>query len=170
MVKTVRSRLRMRRLDPSEDLSAALRMISEINRVIAATDTKVGLLLTANGFALTGVIATSHSHTTVLTGVVAGALAVSLLVCVVYLAATLRPNLRGAGVGNWFSFPTFPAETDQRPRVAVLADHAWREAAVLAEIARSKYRRFGVALRWSAVSLIAFVIWFAVSSLSTIAR
>lgn len=158
----------MGRLGPAEDLSTGLRTVSEINRVIAATDTKVGLLLTANGFALTGLIAASRMHTTVLTCVVAATLGVSLLVCMLYLAATLRPNLRGAGAGNWFSFPTFPTEIDRRPSVAVLADHAWREAAVLAEVARGKYRRFAVALRWSAVSLIAFVVWFIVSSLSGI--
>ncbi|MBY8863814.1 hypothetical protein K7711_45640 [Nocardia sp. CA2R105] len=154
----------MGRLGPAEDLSTALRTVSEINRVIAATDTKVGLLLTANGFALTGLVAASHPHATVLTCVVAAILGVSLLVCMLYLAATLRPDLRGAGAGNWFSFPTFPTEIHRRPSVAVLADHAWREAAVLAEVARGKYRRFVVALRWSAVSLIVFVVWFVVSS------
>lgn len=160
----------MGRLGPAEDLSTALRTVSEINRVIGAADAKVGLLLTANGFALTGLIADSRAHTAVLARVVASALGVSLLVCMVYLAATLRPNLRGAGFGNWFSFPTFPTEIDRRPSAAVLADHAWREAAVLAEVARGKYRRFAVALRWSAVSLIAFVAWLIVSSLSGFGR
>ncbi|WP_067990908.1 hypothetical protein [Nocardia pseudobrasiliensis] len=140
--------------------------MSEFNRVITAADTKVGLLLTANGFALTGLIAATRTHPTVLTCVAAATLGASLLVCMLYLAATLRPDLRGAGAGNWFSFPTFPTEIDERPSAAVLADHAWRETAMLAEIARSKYRRFAVALRWSAVSLIAFVVWFIVSSLS----
>ncbi|MFI5784023.1 hypothetical protein [Nocardia sp. NPDC051570] len=165
MVKTARRKLRLGRLGSADDLSTALRTVSEFNRVIAATDTKVGLLLTANGFALTGLIAASRTHTTVLTCVVAATLGVSLLVCMLYLAATLRPNLRGADAGNWFSFPTFPTEIDSRPSAAVLADHAWREAALLAEIACGKYRRFAVALRWSAVSLIAFVVWFIVSSL-----
>ncbi|MBF6090778.1 hypothetical protein [Nocardia cyriacigeorgica] len=142
--------------------------MSEINRLIAATDTKVGLLLTANGFALTGLIATFRTHTTMITSVVSIILGLSLLVCMVYIAATLRPDLRGAGAGNWFSFPNFPTETEQRPNVAVLADYAWQEAAALAEIARGKYRRFGVALKWSAVSLTAFVPWFITMSLSGI--
>ncbi|MQY17194.1 hypothetical protein [Nocardia macrotermitis] len=156
----------MGRLAAAEDLSTALRTVSEINRVIAAADVKVGLLLTANGFALTGLVATARTHTTVLTCAIGVVLAVSLLVCMAYLAATLRPDLRGAGAGNWFSFPTFPTETDRRPDVAVLADQAWREAAVLAEVARGKYRRFVVALRWSAVSSVVFVGWFVVSSVS----
>ncbi|PPJ23693.1 hypothetical protein C5E45_27585 [Nocardia nova] len=128
------------------------------------------MLLTANGFALTGLITASRTHTTVLTCVVAATLGVSLLACMWYLAATLRPDLRSAGAGNWFSFPNFPAEIGSRPSVAVLADHAWQQAAVLAEIARGKYRRFAVALRWSGVTLIAFVAWFIVSSLSGLGR
>ncbi|MFI6366760.1 Pycsar system effector family protein [Nocardia sp. NPDC050630] len=131
-----------------------------------AADTKVGMLLTANGFALTGLISASRARKTVAVYTVATALEVVLLVCMVYLAATLWPSLRGAGAGNWFSFPTFPSEIDRRPTESVLADHAWRQAAVLAGIARRKYRRFGIALRWSAVSLVVFLIWFTLSLLS----
>ncbi|MBF6351905.1 MULTISPECIES: hypothetical protein [Nocardia] len=158
----------MRRPGAAQDLSTALRTISEVNRIIAATDTKVGLLLTANGFALTGLIAGGRTHTAVLSSVLGIALGISLLVCMVYMAATLKPDLRGAGPGNWFSFPSFPAATDRRPSTAALADHAWREAAILADVARRKYRRFAVALRWSSVSLIVFVVWFIASSLSGI--
>ncbi|MGW2661495.1 Pycsar system effector family protein [Nocardia tengchongensis] len=161
--KKARSRFRMDRLGPSEDLTTGLQTVSEINRVIAAVDVKVGLLLTANGIELTGLIAASHTQTTGLACVATAIPAMSLLVCMLYLAFTLRPNLRGAGAGNWFSFPSFPTEIDQRPGVATLADQAWREAATLAEVARGKYRRFQVALRCSAVSLIAFVVWFTAS-------
>ena len=166
IVKSAHRKLRMRRPGPAQDLSTALRAVAEINRIIAATDTKVGLLLTANGFALTGLIASTRTHTTVLTCALSIALGISLLVCMVYMASTLRPDLRSAGAGNWFSFPSFPTEINRRPSTAVLADHAWREAAILADVARRKYRRFAVALRWSSVSLIMFVVWFIASSLS----
>ncbi|WP_280415071.1 hypothetical protein [Nocardia carnea] len=158
----------MLRPSPAQDLSAALRTVSEVNRIIAATDTKVGLLLTANGFALTGLVAGGRTHTTLIASVLGIALGISLLVCMVYMAATLKPDLRSAGPGNWFSFPSFPTETQRRPSTAVLADHAWREAAILADVARRKYRRFAVALRWSSVSLIMFVVWFVASSLTSI--
>ncbi|MFI9536888.1 hypothetical protein ACIG56_27015 [Nocardia fusca] len=166
IVKSAHRKLRMRRPGPAQDLSAALRTVSEVNRVIAATDTKVGLLLTANGFALTGLIAGSRTHTNLLTSGLGIALGISVLVCMVYMAAALRPDLRGAGTGNWFSFPSFPAEIGRRPSTAALADHAWREASLLADVARRKYRRFALALRWSSVSLIMFVVWFIASSLS----
>ncbi|MBF5000269.1 hypothetical protein IRT45_24290 [Nocardia sp. BSTN01] len=154
--------IRRRRLGAAEDLEAALHAVSEFNRTITAADTKLGLLLTANGFALTGLVSAGRTPTDQATGVMAIVLEALLLICMCYLAAALRPTLSEAGPGNWFSFPTFPAEGGERPVVSVLADHAWRQAAVLAAIARRKYRRLAVALRWSALSLTAFLAWFTV--------
>ncbi|WP_336081111.1 hypothetical protein [Nocardia sp. SSK8] len=149
-----------RRLGRVDDLNTALRTISEFNRVILAADTKAGLLLTANGFALTGLVTVGRSNMSVASGAVAIVLSTSLIVCMGYLGVTLRPDLRGAGAGNWFCFLTFPGESSRRPPAPALADHAWRQAGALAEIARRKYRRFAVALRWSAVSVVVFVVWF----------
>ncbi|MQY29193.1 hypothetical protein [Nocardia aurantia] len=154
-----------RRLAPADDLAAALRTISEINRIIMAADAKVGLLLTVNGFVLTGLISTPRARATVPATAMTAVLEVVLLVCMVYLAATLWPNLRGAGPGNWFGFPSLPPEILRRPVVPALADDAWRQAALLAGIARRKYRRFAVALRWSAASVVLFLVWFPASLL-----
>lgn len=155
-----------KRLSPLDDLNTALRTISEFNRVILAADTKAGLLLTANGFALTGLVTTARTSMSIVLVVMAIGLAVSLIVCMGYLAATLRPRLGGAGAGNWFCFPTFPVEVRARPMTPVLADQAWWQAGALAEIAQHKYHRFGVALRWTAVSLVVFLVWFTVTLLS----
>ncbi len=159
--------IRTKHLAPLDDLNTALRTISEFNRVILAADTKAGLLLTANGFALTGLVTTARTSMNIALVVMAIGLAVSLIVCMGYLAATLRPRLDGAGAGNWFSFPTFPVEVIRRPMTPALADQAWSQAGALAEIARHKYHRFGVALRWTAISLIVFLAWFTVTLLGT---
>ncbi|WP_278263548.1 hypothetical protein [Nocardia sp. AG03] len=148
-----------KRLGRVDDLNTALRTISEFNRVILAADTKAGLLLTANGFALTGLVTVGRTGMSATSGAVAIVLSTSLIVCMGYLGVTLRPDLRGAGAGNWFCFLTFPEEGSNRPPAPALADHAWRQAGALAEIARRKYRRFAVALRWSAVSVVVFVVW-----------
>ncbi|MFE3053934.1 hypothetical protein [Nocardia sp. NPDC059239] len=160
---------RTTRLEPVNDLDAALRTISEFNRILIAADTKVGLLLTANGFALMGLVSSHPKPVNLAIYMTATALELSLIVCMGYLAATLRPNLRSSGAGNWFGFPTFPAEAGKRPAAPELADYAWRQAAALAEIAQRKYRRFGVALRWSVISLIIFLIWYTVVLLGTAA-
>ncbi|MFE7719704.1 Pycsar system effector family protein [Nocardia rhizosphaerihabitans] len=160
-----RMKILTRQLRPVDDLNTALRTISEFNRIITAADTKSGLLLTADGFALTGLIAAGRTPMNAALAGVAIALAVSLIVCMGYLAATMSPRLRDAGAGNWFCFPTFPTDTDERPTAPVLADHAWRQVGVLAEIAQRKYRRLGVALRWSAISLVLFFAWFAAALL-----
>ncbi|RDI53955.1 hypothetical protein [Nocardia mexicana] len=152
--------IRTKQLGPADDLDSALRTISEFSRVIVAADTKLGLLLTANGFALMGLVTAGRRPMNVVMSSMATVLEMLLIVCMGYLAVTLRPSLRGAGAGNWFCFPTFPAELSARPAVPVLADHAWRQAAVLAEIAQHKYRRFGLALRWSAITLVVFLVWF----------
>ncbi|MFE6923770.1 hypothetical protein ACFVAV_22285 [Nocardia sp. NPDC057663] len=154
-----------KRLSPLDDLNTALRTISEFNRVILAADTKAGLLLTANGFALTGLVTTARTSMNTVLVVMAIGLAVSLIVCMGYLAATLRPRLGGSGTGNWFCFPSFPVEADDRPRTPVLADQAWWQAGALAEIAQHKYHRFAVALRWTAISLVLFLAWFTVALL-----
>lgn len=151
--------IHVRRLGRVDDLNTALRTVSEFNRIILAADTKAGLLLTANGFALTGLVTVGRTAVSTASGAVAIALSTSLIVCMGYLAATLRPDLRGAGAGNWFCFLTFPEESSKRPPAPALADHAWRQAGALAEIAKRKYRRFTVALRWSAVSVVMFVVW-----------
>lgn len=157
--------IRSKSLAPLDDLNTALRTISEFNRVILAADTKAGLLLTANGFAVTGLVTTTRSSMNIALVVTAIGLAVSLIVCMGYLGATLRPRLGSAGAGNWFCFPTFPSEADVRPTTPVLADQAWWQASALAEIARHKYHRFGVALRWTAISLVVFLAWFTVALL-----
>lgn len=148
-------------------MNTALRTISEFNRIITAADTKSGLLLTADGFALTGLIAVGRTPMNIILRIMAIALAISLIVCMGYLAATMSPRLHEAGHGNWFCFPSFPSDTNTRPNAYVLADHAWRQVGVLAEIGRRKYRRLGVALRWSAVSLVLFFAWFAAALLNT---
>ncbi|MCU1647303.1 MAG: hypothetical protein JWN03_7578 [Nocardia sp.] len=154
------------RLSPVDDLNTALRTVAEFNRVILAADTKAGLLLTANGFALTGLVTTARTSMSTALVVMAIGLAVSLLVCMGYLAATLRPRLSSAGPGNWFCFPSFPADVSDRPTAPTLADQAWQQTGALAEIAQHKYRRFGVALRWTAISLVVFLAWFTVALLS----
>lgn len=152
---------------PADDLDAALHTVSEFSRTVAAADTKIGLLLTANGFALMGLVTASRMSLNLAIATMGTMLEVIVLVCMGYLATALRPNLRGAGAGNWFCFPTFPTEVGERPILPVLADHAWRQAATLAEIAQAKYRKFEVALRWSAISLVVFLVWFTVVLLRT---
>ncbi|WP_330254548.1 hypothetical protein OG874_08390 [Nocardia sp. NBC_00565] len=154
------------RLSPVDDLNTALRTVAEFNRVILAADTKAGLLLTANGFALTGLVTTNRTSMSTALVVMAIGLAVSLIVCMGYLAATLRPRLGSAGPGNWFCFPSFPTDVSGRPKAPTLADQAWQQAGTLAEIAQHKYRRFGVALRWTAISLVVFLAWFTAALLS----
>ncbi|MGS2805888.1 hypothetical protein [Nocardia sp. MW-W600-9] len=160
-----RMKICTKRLRPVDDLNTALRTISEFNRIIAAADTKSGLLLTADGFALTGLIAAGRTQMNAALGGTAIVLAVGLIVCMGYLAATLSPSIRSTGAGNWFSFPSFPLAADERPTGPVLADHAWQQVSVLAAIAQRKYRRLRVALRWSAISLVLFFVWFAVTLL-----
>ncbi|GAB0107430.1 hypothetical protein JMUB6875_64240 [Nocardia sp. JMUB6875] len=124
-------------------------------------------MLTANGFALMGLVTSSRTPSNLLVSVIATVLEIVLLVCMGYLAATLRPSLQGSGAVNWFSFPTFPVETDTRPPEPMLADQAWQQAAMLAQIAQRKYRRFIIALRWSAFSLFMFLCWFTAVLYST---
>ncbi|WP_280396124.1 hypothetical protein [Nocardia brasiliensis] len=151
-----------KQLLPADDLDTALRTISEFNRVVSAADTKIGLLLTANGFALMGLVTASRMPMNWAIGASGMVLELVVLVCMGYLATALRPDLRGAGAGNWFCFPTFPTEVAERPTLPMLADHGWQQAAALAEIARHKYQRFAVALRWSALTLVVFLMWFTV--------
>ncbi len=154
------------RLRPVDDLNTALRTVAEFNRVILAADTKTGLLLTANGFALTGLVTVTRRPMSTVLVMLAIGLAMSLIVCMGYLAATLRPRLGSACPGNWFCFPSFPIDVACRPTAPTLADQAWLQAGTLAEIARHKYRRFGVALRWTAISLVVFLAWFTATVLS----
>jgi hypothetical protein len=151
---------------PAEgDLDLSLRMISELNRTIAAADTKAGLLLTAIGFALTGLVAAVRGG-----GFAAGGwpldlmvvlVVVPLVVCVGYLTATVRPVLSAGGAPSWFSFPMFPAlpgsRPPERPGAAVLAEQAWRQVATLAMIARRKHRAFALALHWGTGGLVTFL-------------
>ncbi|MFI6173299.1 Pycsar system effector family protein [Nocardia sp. NPDC051052] len=160
-------KIRTSRRRQADDLNAALCAVSEFNRIIVAADTKVGFLLTTNGFALMGLVTSTRTSRNVLVSVIATVLEIVLLVCMGYLAATLRPSLQSAGTTNWFSFPSFPVETNERPAEPLLADQAWRQAATLAQIARRKYRRFRVALRWSALSLVVFLCWFTAVLFST---
>ncbi|MFC9997135.1 hypothetical protein [Nocardia sp. NPDC127526] len=155
----------IQQLEPTDDLDAALRTISEFNRIIGAADTKIGFLLTANGFGLMGLVTAGRTPTHLAITIMGIALEVTIFSCMCYLAMALRPNLYSAGAGNWFCFPTFPIEVSQRPTPAVLADYAWQQTAALAAITQRKYRRFEVALRWSAFSLVIFLIWFAISLL-----
>jgi hypothetical protein len=154
-------------LRSDEDLDLSLRMITELNRTIVAADTKAGLLLTAVGFALSGLF------TAVRLGGGAGWQPINLVAllvvipvgaCVGYLSATVRPTLAGSAASSWFSFPAFPAlpggRLPARPDAAVLAEQAWRQAAMLAMIARRKHRAFTLALRWGTGSVLAFLAWF----------
>lgn len=153
-------------LRSDEDLDLSLRMITELNRMIVAADTKAGLLLTAVGFALSGLFtAVRIGGSRQPIDLVALLVVIPVGACVGYLSATVRPTLGGGAASNWFSFPAFPAlpggQLPARPGAAELAEQAWRQAAMLAMIARRKHRAFTLALRWGTGSVLAFLAWFA---------
>lgn len=151
------------RLSPAEDLDLAVRSIGELNRTIAAADTKAGLLLTATGFLLSGLVAVTRTPSPQcwLTAIGVVPVLLALLMCAGFLVSTLRPTLRGANEANWFSFPDFPTAVSHRPDLRDLADQAWRQVALLTAIARRKHRAVAVAVGWGGTCLAAFLFWLA---------
>jgi hypothetical protein len=151
-------------LDPDRDLDLALTTAAEMNRMIAGADAKAGLVLAAQGVALAGIASALRAGPPLPAVVELVAVGVIVLagISVILLVACVWPRTHGSGAA-WFAFPALGlgAVSAPRPGAAELAEQAWAQAGVLAEIARRKYRWFRAALLSGAVGLAAFTTWIA---------
>jgi hypothetical protein len=148
--------------EPRRQLALALRTIDSIQASIRHADTKVGVLLGAQG----GMAAAVWDRAPSLIGaadpvrVAAVMLGLTFLVGLAlsswHLAMAMLPRVAGPRRFSRFAFPSL-AETRRPPapsNAGRLCDEAWSHASVLARIAMAKHRRVRRGLAGLAVAAV----------------
>lgn len=156
-------------MSAGEELEIALRAANGFTVSISQADTKAGLLVPVLAMAFGGLYSQAAALRAVLmagslrsaaAAVLLVVLLVGVLVALVFLAATLTPRTPPpAGRANVFAFPAFPHVRRVRDpaETAELRTQAWRQAETLAQIARTKFRRLRIAIRFTCIALLACV-------------
>jgi len=163
--------------DPVDELNVALYAISDVGRCIQSADAKSGMLGALLGLTIAG--ATSQLGLVRTTFTSAGALHNATVALLVAFAATLLaagtflglsqlPRLEVPQDVRRLAFPALARGADEpwrRPGAAELRDEAWRQAEALARIAVRKFWYLRASLLCSALCVVAFLMWLALSSL-----
>ncbi|GIH60828.1 hypothetical protein [Microbispora siamensis] len=162
-------------MTPVEALTVALTTVGTFQGYVQHADAKVATVTTVH----LGAAAVAATQMGALTGLRApgapiapGVVAVVLvtlyvagfLVAGYHLVQGLRPRLGGPAGPNRFGLAG-PGSGSSRVSIAQQEREAWLLVGTLAELSREKHRRVGRALPWTALMLVATLLWLALGAL-----
>ncbi|MEU6413097.1 hypothetical protein [Microbispora sp. NPDC046933] len=162
-------------LTPVEALTVALTTVGAFQGYVQHADAKAATVATVH----LGAAAVAATQMGALAGLRASGAPIALRVVAVvlvtlyvagflvagyHLVQGLRPRLGGPGGPNRFGL-TGPGSESSRVRVAQQEREAWLLVGTLAELSREKHRRVGRALPWTALMLVATLLWLALGAL-----
>ncbi|MEN3534307.1 hypothetical protein AAH991_04260 [Microbispora sp. ZYX-F-249] len=161
-------------MTPVEALTVALTTLGTFQGYVQHADAKVATVTTVH----LGAAAVAATQMGALAGLRApGAPAALSVVAIVlitlyvagflvagyHLVQGLRPRLGGPGGPNRFGLAG-PARVTSRVSVPQQEQEAWLLVGTLADLSREKHRRVGRALPWTALMLVATLLWLAVGA------